>query len=542
MRASNGRAGSGSGARARSGGSRAKPAGASRKRRRERGAPAVPPPEAARAPGVPPPEGAPAPLAGGSTSVRVPPPAAVRRVVLGVTGSIAAYKAAEIVRLFVKAGVETHCILTASGAEFITPLTLGTLSGQPVTTGMFSESTGGPYQDWGRVSGESGATPDGAAGGDHAAAATIPAPGIRHIQVSRESGLILVAPATANILGKAAHGIADDSLSTAIMASSVPVLFAPAMNTRMWECAANQANVRLLLERGFRFVWPGSGDLACGELGTGRMADPEEIVAAALRLLDGRTGPAPAPEAGGPDGGGARRGRVLVTAGRTEEDLDPVRFLSNRSSGRMGFAVAEAARDRGWGVTLIAGPTSVPPPAGVDLVPVRSAREMAEEVRARHEAHEILVMAAAVADYRPRRAAAQKIASGSRDLRLELEPTEDILLSIRGRRPGRVTVGFALETRQELDRARRKLARKGVDFIVCNNPLRSGSEFGGETNEATLLHADGREEALPLMTKRELGGEILARAEALLGRLATARSAPAAGRREGRARRSGGRA
>jgi phosphopantothenoylcysteine decarboxylase/phosphopantothenate--cysteine ligase len=413
-------------------------------------------------------------------------PRPLRRVVLGVTGSIAAYKSAEIVRLLQKAGVEVHCILTRAGAEFITPLTLGTLSGHPVTTGMFDESTGGPYMTW---SGTPGApAPDETSGG------------IRHLQVTRESDLLLVAPASGNILGKVAHGIADDVLSTAIMASSAPVVFAPAMNTRMWESAAVQANVRLLSERGFLFVAPGTGELACGEMGTGRMADPAEIVACVLRQL-------------GTEGRGRR---LLVTAGRTEEDFDPVRFLTNRSSGRMGFAVAEAARDRGYAVTVVAGATSVEPPLGVELVRVRSAAEMARVVAARHTAHEILVMTAAVADYRPRHVEPRKIPGRQRRLTVELVPTEDVLASLRARRAGKVTIGFALETDAEMEGARRKLAAKGVDCIVLNNPTRPGSAFGGETNEVTLLFPGGRTEALPLTTKRLVAEEILRHAERML--------------------------
>lgn len=421
----------------------------------------------------------------------------IRRVVLGVTGSIAAYKSAEIVRLLQRAGIDVQCILTHAGAEFITPLTLGTLSGNPVTTGMFDEVTGGPYMTW---SGDPG----------------VPAPsdatgGIRHIRVSRDANLVLVAPASGNILGKVAHGIADDSLTTAIMASSVPVVFAPAMNTRMWESAAVQANVSLLRERGFLFVAPGTGDLACGEVGTGRMAAPPEIVAFVLQQL-------------GTEGRGLR---LLVTAGRTEEDLDPVRFLTNRSSGRMGFAVAEAARDRGYTVTIVAGATSVEPPLGVEVVRVRSAAEMARAVAARHAEHEILVMAAAVADYRPRRAEPRKIPGRQRGLAVDLVPNEDILASLRGRRTGKVTVGFALETESELEGARRKLATKGADCIVLNNPMRPGSEFGGDTNEATFLFAGGREEALALSSKRRVAEEILRHAEAILAEKGA--SKPAAG-------------
>ena len=446
-------------------------------------------------------------------------PRPLRRVVLGVTGSIAAYKSAEIVRLLQKAGVEVHCILTRSGAEFITPLTLSTLSGHPVTTGMFDESTGGPYSSWSggseppalnsALNSTPGATPN---------PAQIEVPGgIRHIQVTRESDLLLVAPASGNILGKVAHGIADDPLSTAIMASSAPVVFAPAMNTRMWESAAVQANVRLLLERGFLFVAPGTGALACGEMGTGRMADPAEIVAFALRQL-------------GTEGRGRR---LLVTAGRTEEDLDPVRFLTNRSSGRMGFAVAEAARDRGYTVTLVVGATSLEPPLGVEVVRVRSAAEMARAVAARHAEHEILVMTAAVADYRPRHVEPRKIPGRQRRLTLDLEPTEDVLASLRGKRAGKVTIGFALETDSALEGAQRKLMTKGADCIVLNNPTRPGSEFGGETNEVTVLFAGGRTDVLPLSTKRRVAEEILRRAEEILAQKRAVGSVPGPAVRRG---------
>ena len=429
-----------------------------------------------------------------------------RRLVLGVTGSIAGYKSAEIVRLLQKAGVDVHCILTRAGAEFITPLTLSALTGHPVTTGMFDEAAGGPYMSWSGAPGSSVDDPvQNPARNPMQNAAQDPVQngatgGIRHIQVTREADLLVVAPASGNILGKVAHGIADDPLSTAIMASSAPVVFAPAMNTRMWESAAVQANVRLLLERGFLFVAPGTGALACGEMGTGRMADPAEIVAFALREL-------------GTEGRGRR---LLVTAGRTEEDLDPVRYLTNRSSGRMGFAVAEAARDRGYAVTVVAGATSVEPPLGVEVVRVRSAAEMARAVAARHAGHEILVMTAAVADYRPRHVEPRKIPGRQRRLTLDLEPTEDVLASLRGKRAGKVTIGFALETDSALEGAQRKLVTKGADCIVLNNPTRPGSEFGGETNEVTLLFAGGRTEVLPLSTKRRVAEEILRHAEGIL--------------------------
>lgn len=421
---------------------------------------------------------------------------ATRSVVLGVTGSIAAYKAGELIRLLRKAGVDVQVILTRAGAEFITPTTLGTLSERPVTTGMFDQASGGSSSAWGQA---------GARDGDDRQ-------GIGHIRASRESGLIIVAPATGNILGKVAHGIADDALSTAIMASSVPVLFAPAMNTMMWESAAVRENVRILMERGFLFVQPGTGDLACGEMGTGRMARPEEIADAALRLLAGR----------------ARGPRILVTAGRTEEAIDPVRYISNRSSGKMGVAVAAAARDLGYQVTLLAGAVSCDLPYGVETVRAHSAEEMAAATRRLHPDHEILVMTAAVSDYRPRRVLRRKLESGQKDLSMPLAPTTDILASIRGQRDGKVTVGFALETSGDLARGHRKLAAKGCDLVAWNNPTRRGSEFGGDTNEVVLLQSDGIEARLPLMSKYEVALEILALAARILEAKQTNPSRPGA--------------
>lgn len=403
-------------------------------------------------------------------------PANRRRVVLGVTGSIAAYKAGEIIRLFRKSGVEVHVVMTPSARHFITPLTLGTLSGNPVTIDMFASETGGAYMEWG---GE---------------------PGIRHIQASRESDLIVVAPATGNLLGKIAHGIADEPLSTAILASSVRVLIAPAMNTRMWENPAVRANVDLLRERGYMFVDPEEGDLACGEFGRGKMAEPSVIVDTALRLL----GPA---RAGMP--------RVLVTAGRTEEPLDPVRFLSNHSSGKMGIAIAEAARDLGYPVTLVHGAVSAVLPRGVDRIEARSAAQMLRELKRLSPSHPILIMAAAVADYRASSVSKGKIASGEKSLTVELAPTPDVLASIAPARNGMITIGFALETERGRERARAKLRRKGCDMIVLNNPTRKGSEFGGDTNEVVFVYADGREESLPILMKEEVGREIMRRVEGM---------------------------
>jgi len=407
-------------------------------------------------------------------------PARHRAIVLGVTGSIAAYKAGEIVRLFRKAGVRVHVVMTPAAQRFITPMTLGTLSGNPVTTDLFAAETGGAYMEWGREGGAADAS------------------GIRHIQASRESDLIVVAPATGNILAKVAHGIADEPLSTAVLASSVKVLFAPAMNTRMWENPATQANVRILRERGFRFIGPGEGDLACGEFGRGKMAEPSVIVDQALRILGPACPDLPA---------------VLVTAGRTEEEIDPVRYLSNHSSGKMGFAIAGAARDLGHPVTLVYGAVSVAPPIGIERIEARSADAMLRACAELSPKHPILVMAAAVSDYRAAARSGEKIESGRKDLRLDLSPNPDILAALAGARGATMTtVGFALEAGGDRARAREKMSRKGCDLMVLNDPTKTGSAFGADTNEVVFIHPDGREESLPVMKKTEVAREIMQRA------------------------------
>ncbi|MEZ4655299.1 MAG: bifunctional phosphopantothenoylcysteine decarboxylase/phosphopantothenate--cysteine ligase CoaBC [Candidatus Eisenbacteria bacterium] len=417
------------------------------------------------------------------------------RVILGVTGSIAAYKSAELVRLLTKSGLEVQVVMTRSATEFLAPLTLATLSGLPVTVDMF-----GPPEGMAPAYGDDTAT-----GNDRVAASPTggAASNIEHIRASRAAALLVVAPATANVLGKIAHGIADDALTTTILASSIPVLFAPAMNTWMWENAAVRANVRLLRERGYRFLDPGVGDLACGEYGAGRMADPEQIADVVIRETWGTRPAAPT---------------LLVTAGGTEEPLDPVRCLTNRSSGRMGIAIAEAARNRGYRVTLIAARTSVPLPFGVERVHVSTAAEMAQAVARLHRAHDLLVMAAAVADYRPERAERRKIGSGQPTWSLPLVETTDILESIRGQRADAVTVGFALQVggsaARQRDAAREKLQRKGLDLIVLNDPTRTGSEFGGTSNEVTLI-GPSEEVRLPQMGKDEVALRILERAESL---------------------------
>lgn len=458
------------------------------------------------------------------------------RVVLAVTGSIAAYKAAELLRLLTKSGVSVECILTRSATEFIAPLTFATLSGRPVTVELFGAPAGAAatYGDaatgtesldggWAEAPGGGPTSPAGASPrnaspahvGETQKISGAPS-SVEHIRATRGADLIVVAPATANVLAKVAQGIADDALSTTLLASSAPVLFAPAMNTLMWNHPAVQANVSILRSWGYLFADPGEGDLACGEHGAGRMAEPAEIAGQILRFLAVRSG----------------RPALLVTAGGTEEPIDPVRVVANRSSGRMGFAVAEAGRDAGLPVTVIAGRTSVPPPHGVHLVRVESAAEMKDAVVARHRDHPLLVMTAAVADYRPARPAARKLRSGEAGLHLDLLPTVDILRTVTAARRDLVTVGFALETggsdSSRHAAAAEKLARKGVDLLVLNDPTQAGSEFGGAYNQAVLLTPGGSPEPLPNMEKTALGKEIVRRALALWASRSAGSADPAA--------------
>ena len=389
-------------------------------------------------------------------------------VVLGVTGCIGAYKACEVLRELQKRSVDVHVVMTEAATRFVAPLTFEALSHHPVFV-----------DQW-------------ALGG---------ASDIRHISLGDAAKLLLVAPATANTIGKFARGIADDALSTLYLATEAPVLVAPAMNVNMFEHPAVKENVEILRRRGVAFVDPGSGYLACGWLGKGRLAEVDEIVAAAMAILERRRD--------------LEGETVLVTAGPTVEDIDPVRFVSNRSTGRMGYRVAEAARDRGARVILISGPTSLPPPAGVDFVGVRSAEEMLRAVQDRAPAATVVVMAAAVSDYRPASLASQKLKKSPGPVSLELVRTEDILGTLGKAKNGRVLVGFAAETQSVREHARTKLREKHLDLIVANDVSRNDAGFAAETNKAVLLDASGGEEELPLMGKHELAGRILDRVVAL---------------------------
>ncbi|MFQ5329533.1 MAG: bifunctional phosphopantothenoylcysteine decarboxylase/phosphopantothenate--cysteine ligase CoaBC [Thermodesulfobacteriota bacterium] len=379
-----------------------------------------------------------------------------KNIILGVTGGIAAYKALELTRLIVTAGGRVWPVMTASATEFIRPLTFATLAGNRVSTGLFDGS------------------------------------GEDHIALAKRADLVIVAPATANIIGKVASGIADDLLSTVIMATAAPVLFAPAMHTRMYENQIVRGNIEKLKQLDYRFVGPEEGDLASGEEGMGRLADPETIIEVAITSL--------APEDMADE-------KVLVTAGPTQEAIDPVRFLSNRSSGRMGYAIAQAARRRGATVTLVSGPTTLPPPEGVSVVPVSTAAEMAAATLSRYPTSTIVIMAAAVSDFRPGSVAEQKIKKGSTPSTLELEATEDILSEMGRRKKGQFLVGFALETENLIDNAKGKLAEKGLDLIAAND---TGS-IDGPSTRITVIEKGGQVEELPLLSKEEAAGALLDR-------------------------------
>ncbi|HEY0079373.1 MAG TPA: bifunctional phosphopantothenoylcysteine decarboxylase/phosphopantothenate--cysteine ligase CoaBC [Pyrinomonadaceae bacterium] len=413
-----------------------------------------------------------------------------RRVALGISGGIAAYKAAEVLRGLQRAGCTVRVGMTRRACEFITPLTFRALSGAHVVVDDYAPDNPDP---------------------------------IAHITFSQTVDLFLVAPATANIIAKFANGIADDFLTSTYLASNAPVLIAPAMNTTMWNHPATQRNLRRLRDDGVRIVEPDAGEMACGTFGPGRLSEPEIIVRAALDMLRAAN-PAGAnsPNAGhliaprSADSNGDATldlagERILITAGATREEIDPVRFLSNRSSGRMGFALAEAARARGAEVTVVAGVTSAPVPEGVRILRVMSAEEMRETVVGEIERASVFIAAAAVADYRPAARAANKIKKSGETLTLALEPTPDVLAEVaRTRRDGLLVVGFAAETDDVLRHAREKMARKNLDAIVANDITREGAGFDTDTNLVTLLSRDrDMPLELPLLSKLDAAHRIL---------------------------------
>jgi phosphopantothenoylcysteine decarboxylase / phosphopantothenate---cysteine ligase len=389
----------------------------------------------------------------------------VMKVALGVSGGIAAYKAAEIVRLLQDRGIRVQVIMTHAAQEFVRPLTFAALSGEKVITDMFSAGNEQPNID----------------------------SAVEHIAVAQSIDALLVAPATADVLGKFAQGLATDFLTTLYLATTAPVVVAPAMNVKMWNHQATQANIAMLKKRGVRVVEPDSGYLACRMTGPGRLAANETIVAAVMETLGASQ------ELAGET--------VLITAGPTREKIDPVRYLTNRSSGRMGYALAEAALRRGARVLLVSGPTQIAPPAAAELTRVESAEEMWQAVMKLLPEASIVIKTAAVSDYRPRAAAAQKI-KRSGPLSLELEPTVDILGEIARQREAQLIIGFAAETQNTLENARMKLARKSLDAIVVNDVSREGFGFDSDRNAVTIITHDEVIE-VPETTKWEVAQRVL---------------------------------
>jgi len=396
----------------------------------------------------------------------------VMRVTVGVSGGIAAYKAAELVRALQRQGLDVHVVMTAAACKFVQPLTFAALTGHKVLTSLWDDTGTGET-----AYGESGEQN-----------------GIEHIGEAQWADALVVAPATANILAKFAHGIADDFLTTMYLATTAPVLVAPAMNVNMWDHPATQANLETLRQRGVRVVEPGTGDLACGMVGAGRLAEPEAIADAVLNALGRRH-----------DLAGEV---VLVTAGGTREALDPVRFLGNRSSGKMGYALAEAAQSRGARVILVSGPSGLHPPPHCELIKIVTAEQMRQAVMERMTEATLVIKAAAVADYRPVNVSEQKL-KRTGPLTLELAPTEDILAEVvRRRRPGQLIVGFAAETENRMENGRAKLLRKGADAIVVNDVSGEGVGIDADVNAATFLTLSTSIE-LPEMPKRQLADRIL---------------------------------
>lgn len=381
-----------------------------------------------------------------------------KKIILGVTGAISAYKALELTRLLVREGSVVCPVMTRAAREFITPLSLSTLARNPVYSDLF-ELTGGNT--------------------------------ISHIELAQTSDLIVVAPATADFIGKVASGIADDLLTTMTMAATAPVLIAPSMNTVMWDNPIVKSNVEKLRGLGYLFVGPDEGDLACGYRGKGRLSAVEEIMEAAVDALSAKD---------------LLGEKVLVTAGPTREPIDPVRYVSNASSGRMGYAIARAAKRRGAEVVLVSGPSSVNRPPGIAFVPVVTADEMHEACVSYYPQSTLVIMAAAVADYRPRKSYPKKVKKEAASLAVDMERTEDVLKYMgRKKKSGQFLVGFALETEDLEENARKKLKDKNLDLVVANLP----AGLDSETNQVTIINRDGDTEVLPPMKKDEVADRIL---------------------------------
>ena len=391
-----------------------------------------------------------------------------KTIVLGITGSIAAYKGAEIASQLTQAGAKVNVIMTKEAIQFISPVTFRAITGRPVVTEMF----------------------------DLASEFSI-----EHVSLAKAADIVVIAPATANIIAKLAAGIADDMLCCTVLATKAPVVIAPAMETNMYDNPVTQDNLSKLKARGSVIIGPATGWLASGKEGLGRLADINDIIGNIRQIL-GR-------------GGDLAGKHIVVTAGGTQEPIDPVRYISNRSSGKMGYALAEAARDRGATVSLITAPVSLTEPAGVEVIKVGTAQEMYQAVEDVAPRADALIMAAAVADYRPKSAAQDKIKKGEAVLTLELEYTPDILCSVKG---NFIKVGFAAESSNLVENAKQKLQQKGLDLIVANDITADDSGFGTDTNRVTIIDREGKIDSLPLLPKREAAAKVLDRVVGLLGK------------------------
>jgi phosphopantothenoylcysteine decarboxylase/phosphopantothenate--cysteine ligase len=392
-----------------------------------------------------------------------------KEIVLGVTGGIAAYKAAEFVRLLVKQQARVHVVMTQNAQKFVTPLTFQTLSGNPVVTDPFS---------------------------------LIEETQIGHIALADLADLIVILPASANIFGKIANGIADDFLSTMVMASRAPVLIAPSMNVNMWENRALQKNIQTLMERGYHLIEPGVGELACHWYGKGRLAELSEVLEKMEDILSPKD---------------LKGRRILVTAGPTQESIDPVRFITNHSSGKMGYALARVAKRRGAEVVLVSGPTSLSlPHSDINLISVKTAEEMRKAVDTHLRDCSVVIKAAAVSDYRPKEISQAKLKKTSASVSIEMERTRDILGEIGKKKGKRILIGFAAETDDIITHARRKLKEKNLDLIVVNDVTKPGAGFASETNQVKFLYPSGEVKDLPMMSKEEVAQVILDEVASLL--------------------------
>jgi phosphopantothenoylcysteine decarboxylase/phosphopantothenate--cysteine ligase len=396
-----------------------------------------------------------------------------KKVIVGLTGGIACYKVPYLVRYLVKAGAQVQVVMTDAATRFITPLTLETVSRNLVYTDMFPEHE--------FVS-------------------------VRHIELAQWADLFVIAPATANFLGKVNSGICDDLLTTMVCATSRPVLIAPAMNPRMWSNKITQRNVASLTELGYKFIGPAEGEMAEQAFGVGRMVEPDELFEAVKKFFEDRSKKK------------ALSGRrILVTAGPCREPLDPVRYISNRSSGKMGYAIAQAAADNGASVTLISGPTKLAPPENVEFVSIETTSDLQKAVSSCFAKSDCLIMAAAPSDFRPAQASTKKLKRTSAGLSLALEPTVDILKALAPRKkPGQVVMGFALETDDELANAKKKLKEKKLDLIVLNSAREAGAGFEHDTNRVTLLQPGRSPEEWPLMSKKDVAERLIERVAKLL--------------------------